>query len=75
VNDLRIVKKEKIEYCQKCDFFSFVRAGVSKNNKYYRYKCKNPESLRKNGNYRIINKAKASKGIIPGWCKLEDYYK
>lgn len=70
---MRIVKIKKVRYCQECDFFNFVREGGKKDNKYYRYRCKNPESIRKNGNYRIINKRKASKGIIPDWCKLEDY--
>ena len=62
------IKIKKVRYCQECDFFNFTRGK-----KYHRYRCHNPDSLRKNGNYRMINKGRASKGEIPGWCSLEDY--
>lgn len=42
---------------------------------FYRFRCYNEDSKRKNGEYRIINKRLVTKGKIPGWCKLEDYKK
>ena len=65
---MRVVKMKKVRYCQECDLFNVVLGK-----KYHRYRCHNPESMRKNGNYRIINKDEVSRGTIPEWCKLEDY--
>lgn len=60
----------KIEDCMKCGYFNFVH-GI--NGKVARFKCYNPDTIRKNGNYRIINRKLALWGKSPIWCGLENY--
>ena len=65
----------KIEHCSKCEYFNYLPVNDSfpYHSKISRFKCYNLESVRGNGNYRIINRKLALKGEIPNWCKLEDY--
>jgi len=69
----RIIKIEKLEHCQRCGYFHYnidTRGFVTKLN---RYECHNPAAIRKNGSYRILNRKDVGRGLIPGWCPLEDY--
>jgi len=60
----------KIGICNICKFFRFEWPDVKQVS---RFRCINPESKRKNGNSRIINRKMVLSGKIPGWCGLEDY--
>ena len=64
------MKIMKIERCNYCRFFNF-KPGMG--NAINRFKCYNPNTVRKNGNYRIINRDIAMGGKFPQWCDLEDY--
>jgi hypothetical protein len=61
------MKMMKIERCNYCRFFKF-KTGIKLN----RFKCYNPDTRRKNKNYRIINKDIAMSGKFPLWCSLAD---
>jgi len=60
----------RIERCNHCKFFDFMPGSFLEMN---RFKCSNPDTVRKNGNYRIINRDIAMRGKITTWCGLEDY--
>ena len=60
----------KLEHCFNCKDNKFFHDPEKKLN---RFKCKNVEARRKNGNYRILNKRAIMWGHFPGWCPLEDY--
>ena len=60
----------KIERCNYCKFFK-LRSGPK--GELNRFRCYNPDTVRGNGSYRIINRDTAMKGSFPGWCKLEAY--
>ena len=65
-----------IERCNYCKYFKF-KLGVYRDDiktiSLSRFKCYNPETARKNSNYRIINRKLALGGKFPSWCNLEDY--
>ena len=64
------MKIMKIGICNSCKFYRFEWPDVKQVS---RFRCTNPESKRKNGNYRIINRDIAMGGKFPKWCDLEDY--
>ena len=63
---MKILKIERSNYCK---YFRFV---YSESGKWNRFKCAHPETKRKNGNSRIINRKLALSGRFPKWCPLED---
>ena len=57
----------RIHYCLACGFNKFF-LGIKIN----RFRCRNPETRRKNNSYRILNKELIMRGHFPKWCTLED---
>ena len=66
------MKVLKFERCNYCIFFRFLAPEI-KGKIVNRFRCYNPKAIRKNGNYRIINRKLAFSGKFPSWCPLEDY--
>ena len=64
------MKMLKIEHCFNCKYNDFFPDPKKRLN---RFKCKNNKVIRKNGNYRILNKKIIMWGHFPKWCPLEDY--
>lgn len=64
---MKIIKIERGNYCNFFKFKSETKDKIS------RFKCYNPQAVRKNGNYRIINRKLAYSGKFPNWCPLENY--
>jgi len=64
------MKISKIERCNYCCYFKFRPGDYLERN---RFKCSNPDTVRGNGNFRIINRKTAMNGKFPTWCGLEDY--
>ena len=60
----------RIHYCIACKFNKFFLGD--KTNKINRFRCTDPDSRRKNGSFRILNKNLIMRGDFPKWCKLED---
>ena len=60
----------RIHYCLSCKFNKFFLGD--KTNKINRFRCTDPDSRRKNGSFRILNKNLIMRGDFPKWCKLED---
>ncbi len=64
------MKMLKIESCHSCKHYKFEWPDYKIPG---RFKCYYHKNLRKNGKARIMNRKNVYRGIIPGWCKLEDY--
>ena len=56
----------RIHYCIACKWNKFFLGKIN------RFRCTNPDSKRKNGSFRILNKGLIMRGHFPTWCKLED---
>ena len=67
---MKIIKYERCNYCS---FFKYLTTEI-KGEIITIFKCYNPKAIRKNGNYRIINRKLAYSGKFPPWCPLEDFY-
>jgi hypothetical protein len=65
----------KIERCNYCRFFKWIPGTrlCDPVEERSRFRCYNPEAVRKNGSFRIINRKLAWAGKFPKWCPLEDY--
>lgn len=61
----------RIERGNYCMYFNFENPDPRK--KLSRFKCYNPKAIRKNGNFRIINRKLAFSGKFPKWCPLENW--
>ena len=61
------MKLMRIHYCLACKFNKFFLGK-----KINRFRCTDPDSRRKNGSFRILNKNLIMRGDFPKWCKLED---
>jgi len=62
----------RIHYCLACKFNKFFLKGLLVE-KINRFRCTNPDTRRKNGSFRILNKDLIMRGHFPEWCPLEDY--